>query len=58
MSITNTIFIHDTKTIKIVNGSKHNSWDVTITDKNGDCVTLFCFGEGAVVMLTDKEENN
>ena len=51
MSITNTIFIHDTKTIKIVkciegvDGSKHNSWDITITDKEGEMLKVFCFGD-------------
>jgi len=51
MSITNTIFIHDTKTIKIVkciegvDGSKHNSWDITITDKDGETLKVFCFGD-------------
>ena len=51
MSISSSVFIHDTKSIKIVkcidgvNGSKHNSWDITITDKSGETLKVFCFGD-------------
>ena len=51
MSISNNIFIHDTKTIKIlkwvevVDGHNHNSWDITITDKDGETLKVFCFGD-------------
>jgi hypothetical protein len=51
MSISSSIFIHDTKSIKIVkciegmNGSNHNSWDITITDKDGETLKVFCFGD-------------
>ena len=61
MSIRNTIFIHDTKTIKIlkcvegVDGHKHNSWDITITDKDGETLKIFCFGDAVSVMLTEGE---
>jgi hypothetical protein len=51
MSITNTIFINDTKKIKIlkcvagVNYHKQTSWDITITDKDGQTLKVFCFGD-------------
>jgi hypothetical protein len=51
MSITNTIFIYDTKKIKIlkcvegVNDAKHTSWDISITDKDGQTLKVFCFGD-------------
>ena len=51
MSISNNIFIHDTKTIKIlkcvegVDGHNNNSWDITITDKDGETLKVFCFGD-------------
>ncbi len=61
MSISNTIFIHETKTIKIlkcvkgVGGSKHNSWDITLTDQDGETLKIFCFGDKVSVMLTEGE---
>ena len=51
MSISSSIFIHNTKLIKIVkciegvNDSKRDSWDISITDKDGETLKVFCFGD-------------
>tara|TARA_R110000803_G_scaffold28386_1_gene65688 strand:- start:7476 stop:7661 length:186 start_codon:yes stop_codon:yes gene_type:complete len=61
MSISSSVFVHDTKKIKIVkciegvDGSTHNSWDIAITDKDGNQVKVFCFGDEVSVMLTEGE---
>ena len=56
MSIGTRVYIHDTATISIkkyladkkVTRSR-DSWDIVITDDKGDTVTLYCFGDNAVL---------
>ena len=54
MSISNRIFVHDTAKINIkrsLSGSQltRDTWDITITDKKGESVTIFCWGDDAIL---------
>jgi len=54
MSIGNRIFVHDTAKINIkrsLSGSQltRDTWDITITDKKGESVTIFCWGDDAIL---------
>lgn len=56
MSIGTRVYVHDTATVSIkkcladkeVTRSR-DSWDIVITDDKGDTVTLYCFGDNAVL---------
>jgi hypothetical protein len=56
MSIGTRVYIHDTATISIKKcladkgvAQSRDSWDIVITDDKGDTVTLYCFGDNAVL---------
>ncbi len=54
MSIGTRVYIHDTATINIKKSLSRSqltrdSWDIVITDDKGDTVTLYCFGDNAVL---------
>ena len=56
MSIGTSIFVHDTATISIKKclsdegwTQEKDSWDIVITDDKGDTVTLYCFGDNAIL---------
>ena len=54
MSIGTRIFVHDTVKINIkrsLSGSQltKDTWDITITDDRGENVTIYCWGDDAIL---------
>ena len=56
MSIGTRVYVHDTATVSIKKcladkgvARSIDSWDIVITDDKGDTVTLYCFGDNAVL---------
>tara|TARA_R110000787_G_scaffold108225_4_gene216609 strand:- start:795 stop:992 length:198 start_codon:yes stop_codon:yes gene_type:complete len=56
MSIGNRVFVHDTATIKITRSLADDSgpmskdtWDILITDERGDNITIYCWGDNAIL---------
>ena len=54
MSIGTRIFVHDTAKINIkrsLSGSQltRDTWDITITDDRGENVTIYCWGDDAIL---------
>lgn len=62
MSIGNRIFVHDTVRINIKKSlSKsqltRDTWDITITDNKGESVTIYCWGDDAILTADLTGEN-
>ena len=56
MSIGTRVYVHATATVSIKKcladkgvTQSRDSWDIVITDDKGDTVTLYCFGDNAVL---------
>lgn len=62
MSIGTNIFVHNTATIKIkksLAGEKQSrdTWDIIIEDDKGERITVYCWGEDAVLTADLTGEN-
>lgn len=62
MSIGTNIFVHNTATIKIkksLAGDKQSrdTWDIIIEDDKGERITVYCWGEDAVLTADLTGEN-
>lgn len=54
MSIGTNIFVHDTATIKIKkslagDSQTKDTWDIIIEDNKGERITIYCWGDGAIL---------
>ena len=54
MSIGTRIFVHDTVKINIKRSleddkQSKDTWDITITDDRGESVTIYCWGDDAIL---------
>ena len=54
MSIGNSVFVHNTATIKIKRSlagesQTKDTWDITITDNEGQSVSIYCWGDDAIL---------
>lgn len=52
--MSNSVFVHNTDTIKIKRslageGQTKDTWDITITDKEGQSVSIYCWGDDAIL---------
>ena len=62
MSISNRIFVHDTAKINIKKSlagaeQTRDTWDITITDNKGESVTIYCWGDDAILTADLTGEN-
>ncbi len=62
MSIGTNIFVHNTATIKIEKSlandtQSKDTWDIIIEDNKGEKVTIYCWGEDAVLTADLTGEN-
>ena len=62
MSIGTNIFVHNTATIKIEKSlandtQSKDTWDIIIEDDKGEKVTIYCWGEDAVLTADLTGEN-
>jgi len=54
MSIGTNVFVHNTATIKIKRSlasetQSKDTWDIIIEDEKGERVTIYCWGDNAVL---------
>ena len=54
MSIGTNVFVHDTATIKIKkslagDSQTKDTWDIIIEDNKGERITIYCWGDDAIL---------
>ena len=62
MSIGTNVFVHNTATIKIKRSlandkQSKDTWDIIIEDERGERVTIYCWGDDAILTADLTGEN-
>jgi hypothetical protein len=62
MSIGTNVFVHNTATIKIKKSlandtQSKDTWDIIIEDDKGERITVFCWGDNAILTADLTGEN-